>query len=138
MGKPKKRPSREDNRTPTTLLMALFGGTCAFIAVETTLPDLMELWGRQIDKVQGWQVHMGAACGGIVTFFTFLFILEVLESRSRTAAWRSSAPWLPLVALTLLATFIHIPYYIVILAGTIYGVWAYHQTSNVRRSSRLP
>jgi hypothetical protein len=73
-----------------------------------------------------------------MTFFIFLFILEVLETRSRMTAWRSSVPWLPLVGLTMLATIIHIPYYIVILAGTIYGVWAYRQTSSVRQSSRLP
>ena len=138
MVKKKKRSNYEFNHTPTTLLMALFGGACASIAVETTLPDLMELWGRQMNKLPGWQVHMGSACSGIITFFTFLFILEVLETRSRITAWRSSAPWLPLVGLTLLATIIHIPYYIVIAVGAIYGIWAYHQTSSVRRSSRLP
>lgn len=42
MGKLKRRSSYEYSHTPTTLLMALFGGACAFIAVETTLPDLME------------------------------------------------------------------------------------------------
>lgn len=89
-------------------------------------------------KLPAWQVHMGSVCIGIMTFFTFLFVLEVLETRSHMTAWRSSAPWLPLVGLTLLATIIHIPFYIVILSGTAYGVWAYRQTSNVRRSSRLP
>ena len=138
MGKRKKRSSYEYNHTSTTLLMALFGGACAFIAVETTLPDLIESWGRQMKKLPGWQVHMGSACSGIMTFFTFLFILEVLETRSRITAWRSSAPWLPLVGLTLLATIIHIPYYIVILIGATYSIWAYRQTFNVRRSSRLP
>jgi hypothetical protein len=60
------------------------------------------------------------------------------ETRSRRTAWRSSAPWLPLVGLTLLAAIIHIPYFIVITAGTICGVWAYRQTSSVRRTPRLP
>ena len=138
MGKRKGRSSYEYNHTPTTLLMALFGGTCAFIAVETTLPDLIGSWGRQIEKLPAWQVHMGSACSGIIAFLTFLFIQEVLETRSRIVAWRSTGPWLPLVGLTLLATIIHIPFYIVILVGTIYGVWAYRQTSSVRRSSRLP
>ena len=80
---------------------------------------------------------MGATCVDVITFFVFLFFLELLETRSRLTAWRASAPWLPLVGLTLLATIIHIPFYIVILAGTIYGVWAYRQTSSVRRSARL-
>jgi hypothetical protein len=35
MGKRKRRSSHEFNHTPTTLLMALFGGACAFIAIVT-------------------------------------------------------------------------------------------------------
>jgi hypothetical protein len=138
MQKRKKRSSYQYNHTPTTLLMALFGGACVFIAVETTLPDVMNLWGRQMNKLPGWQVHMGSACGGVMTFFTFLFLLELHETRSRITAWRSSAPWLPVVGLTVLATIIHIPYYIVILTGTIFAIWAYRQTSSVRQSPRLP
>jgi hypothetical protein len=138
MGKRKKRSSYEFNHTSTTLMIALFACACAFLAVETTLLDLMESLGFQMKKLPGWQFHMGSASSGIMTFFIFLFILEVLETRSRMTAWRSSVPWLPLVGLTMLATIIHIPYYIVILAGTIYGVWAYRQTSSVRQSSRLP
>ena len=137
MGKGKRLSSSEYNHTPTTLLVALFGAACAFIAVETTLPDLMESWGSQMKKLPGWQVHMGSACSGIITFFIFLFILEALETRSRITAWRSSAPWLPLVGLTLLATIIHVPLCIVILVGTIYGVCAYRRTSSVRRLSGL-
>lgn len=133
MGKRKKRSSEEYNHTPITLLVALFGGASGFIAVEATLPDLMDSLGRQINKLPGWQLHMGSACAGIITFFIFLFILEVLETKSRITAWRASAPWLPLAGLTLLATIIHISYYLVIPTGTIYGVWAYRLTSNVRR-----
>jgi hypothetical protein len=137
MGRRKSRSAYECNHTPTTLLLALFGGSCAFIAVETTLSDVMDLWGSQMNKFPGWQFHMGSACSGIVTFLIFLFLLELHETRSRITAWRSSAPWLPLVGLILLATIIHIPYYIVILVGMIGGVWAYRQTASVRRSPRL-
>ena len=133
----KKRPSHEYHHTAITLLVALFGGACAFFAVEIFLPDLLELYERQIGIFPRWQIHMGATCVDVITFFVFLFFLELLETRSRLTAWRASAPWLPLVGLTLLATIIHIPFYIVILAGTIYGVWAYRQTSSVRRSARL-
>ncbi len=135
----RKNPSSyEYNHTPTTLLLALLGGSCAFIAVETTLPDVMDQWGSHVNEFPAWQFHMGAACIAIMTFFTFLFFLELHETRSRTTAWRSSAPWLLLVALTLLATIIHVPYYVVILVGAICSVWAYRQTSSVRRSPRLP
>jgi hypothetical protein len=137
MGKRKNRSSDEHSRIPTTLMVALLGGSCAFIAVETTLPDLMDLWGSQMNKFPGWQFHMGSVCGGILTFLAFLFLLELHETKSRITAWRSSAPWLPLVGLTLLATIIHIPYYIVILVGTVFAVWAYLQTSSVRRTPRL-
>ena len=137
MARRKKRPSYEYHHTPTTLLVALFGGACAFIAVEIFLPDLLELWEHQIGKFPRWQIHMGATCIEIMTFFAILFLLELFETRSRLTAWRASAPWLPLVGLTLLATIIHIPYYIVILAGAIYGVWAYRQTSSVRCSHQL-
>jgi hypothetical protein len=138
MGRRKKRPRYEYHHTPTTLLVALFGGACAFIAVEIFLPDLLELCERQIGKFPGWQIHMGATCIEITTFFAFLFLLELLETKSRLTAWRASAPWLPLVGLALLATIIHIPFYIVILVGTTYGVWAYRQTSGVRCSRRHP
>lgn len=136
MGRRESRSAYEYNHTPTTVLLALLAGSCAFIAVETTLPDVMDLWGSQLNKFPGWQFHMGSACSGIATFFALLFLLELLETRSRITAWRSSAPWLPLVGLALLAAIIHIPCYIVILAGTILAVWAYLQTSSVRRSPR--
>jgi len=138
MGRRKNRSSDKYSHTPTTLMVALLGGSCAFIAVETTLPDVLDVWGSQMNKIPGWQFHMGSACSGIVTFFTFLYLLELHETKSRITAWRSSAPWLPLVGLTLLATIVYIPWCIVILAGIILGVWAYRQTSSVRRSPRLP
>jgi hypothetical protein len=49
------------------------GGLCEVIAVETTLPNVMDLWGSKMNKFPGWQIHVGSACGGIVTFFTVLF-----------------------------------------------------------------
>jgi hypothetical protein len=125
--------SHDYNHTPTTLLMALFGGACAFITVESTLPDAMESLEHHMNKLPGWQVHMGSACVGIIAFLTFLFILELLETRSKRTAWRCSAPWLPLFGLTAIATAVHIPFYIVALVGSVYGVFAYRRTSSVRR-----
>jgi hypothetical protein len=137
MGKWKKNSTKEFNHTPTTLLMALFGGACAFITVENIIDDIMESWGHQVRKLMGWQVDMGSLCVGIVTFFIFLFILEVFETRSKITAWRSSAPWLPLVGLTAIATVVHIAFYIVAPIGALFGVWAYRKTNNVRRSTRM-
>lgn len=136
MGKRKRQSRYEHNHTPTTLLMASFGGSCAFITIETTFPDLIELWRQNMNKLPGWQVHMGSVCVGTLTFFLFLYFLEVIETRSKITAWRSSAPWLPLILLTALATIIHIPFYVVIPIGAIYGIWAYRRTCSVRQLPR--
>jgi hypothetical protein len=133
MEKRKVQPSHDYNHTPATLLMALFGGACAFITVESTLPDAMESLEHHMNKLPGWQVHMGSACFGIIAFLTFLFSLELLETRSKRTAWRCSAPWLPLFGLTAIATAVHIPFYLVALLGAIYDVFAYRWTSSVRR-----
>lgn len=139
MGKWKKKKSTyEYHDTPTTLLVASFGGACAFIIVVNTIDVIVESFGHQATKLLAWQVNMGALCVGIATFFVFLYILELLETRSKTTAWRSSAPWLPLAGLSAIATVIHIPFYIVALIGAIYGVWAYRRTNSVRRLTRLP
>jgi hypothetical protein len=134
----KKKPTFEYHDTPTTLVVASFGGACAFITVVNTIGDIVESLGHQANKLLAWQVNMGALCVGIVTFFVFLFILVVLETRSKITAWRSSAPWLPLAGLTAIATVIHISFYIVALTGVIYGVWAYRRTSIIRQMARLP
>jgi hypothetical protein len=133
MEKRRVQSSHEYNHTPTTLLMALFGGACAFITVESTLPDAVESLEHHMNKLPGWQVHMGSACVGIIAFLTFLFILELLETRSKRTAWRCSAPWLPLFGLTAIATAVHVPFYLVALVGAIYGVFAYRRTSSERR-----
>ena len=133
MEKRRVQSSHEYNHTPTTLLMALFGGACAFITVESTLPDAMESLEHHMNKLPGWQVHMGSACVGFVAFLTFLFILEAFETSSKKTAWRCSAPWIPLVGLTATASVIHIPFYLVALIGFVYGVCAYRRTSSVRR-----
>ena len=133
MEKRRVQSSHDYNHTPTTLLMALFGGACAFITVESTLPDAMESLEHHMNKLPGWQAHMGSASVGIIAFLTFLFILELLETRSKRTAWRCSAPWLPLFGLAAIATAVHIPFYLVALLGAIYDVFAYRWTSSVRR-----
>jgi hypothetical protein len=138
MSKRRNRSHHEYNDTQATLLMAVFGGTCAFFSVETIFPDVMESLGHQMSKLPGWKLHMGSMCVGILVFLIALFFLEVLETRSNITAWRSSAPWLPLAGLTAMATVIHIPLYIVVMLGGLCGVWAYRRTCSVRRSPHLP
>ena len=132
MGQGKNKRRYEYNDTAITLHVALFCGACAVLTVESFAGDAMHTGWQLIDRVPVWQLNMGSVCGGIITFFVFLFILEFLETNSRTTAWRSSAPWLPLVGLTALATLVHILFYIVLLLGASYAVWAYRRTSSVR------
>jgi hypothetical protein len=134
MGQRKKNRSNEYNDTMTTLLVALFCGACAVLTVESYGGDAKDAKWLLMDRVSAWQLHMGSACVGIITFFAFLFILEFLETKSKITAWRSSAPWLPLVGLTALATAVHIPIYIIFLVGGSHAVWAYRRTSTVRRT----
>jgi hypothetical protein len=136
VGHKRKSGSNEYNDTMTTLLVALFCGACAVLTIESYGGDAKDAGWLRMERVPAWQLHIGTVCVGIITFFVFLFILEFLETRSRITAWRSSAPWLPLVGLTALATLVHIPFYIVLLVGASYTVWAYRRTCSVRRSLR--
>src|ERR1035438_5467033 len=136
MGQRKKQSSHDYNHSPTTLLVALFGGACAFITVESIYGDANDAGWQQMNRFPAWQVHMGSVCAGTITFFVFLFILEFLETKSKITAWRSSAPWLPLVGFTALATVVHISLCIVLLAGASYAVYAYRRTCSARRSPR--
>jgi hypothetical protein len=136
MAKRQKEPSNEYSHTPTTLLVALFGCACAFITVESICGDANDAAWQQMNRLPAWQVQMGAVCVGIITFLVFLFVLEFLETQSKMTAWRSSAPWLPLLGLTALATAIHIPIYVVFLIGGSYAGWAYRRTYSVRSSPK--
>jgi hypothetical protein len=60
-----------------------------------------------------------------------LYFLEELARKSRILAWRSSSAWLPLIALTGLATAIHVSLYVVIPIGALYSLWAYRRTRSV-------
>jgi hypothetical protein len=71
---------------------------------------------------------MGSVCLGSVAFVITLFCFEVLEKKSRSLAFNSAIPWLPLVAITGLAAIIHIPAFIVIIVGLIYGTWVYRRS----------
>jgi Na+-transporting NADH:ubiquinone oxidoreductase subunit NqrB len=136
MRKRRKRSNLEPGDTFSTLFMAFFGGACGFITVENTLPDLLETAGHKLNKLPAWRLHMGSGCAGIATFSLFLFFLELSRTKSRVASWRISSPWLPLVGLTLLASIVHISYFIVIPVGVLYNGWAYYLNSIARHQPR--
>lgn len=83
-------------------------------------------------QLPGWRAHMGSAWMGTLAFVTALFLLENLGGQSRSRALRSAIPWLPLVALAGLATAIHIPISLVILAAAFYSPWAYLRMRTIR------
>jgi hypothetical protein len=85
-----------------------------------------------IRGLPGWRAHMASACIGTLAFATSLFLLESLGGRSKSSALRSAVPWFPIVALTGLATAIHIPIYVVVLVTVFYSPWAYLRTRATR------
>jgi hypothetical protein len=82
--------------------------------------------------VSMWRVHMGCACVGAATFVLALFCLERLARGSMISAMRSTIPWSPLIAITGIATAIHIPLYIVIPLIILLSRWAYRRSMAVR------
>jgi hypothetical protein len=130
----KKQPDADwvCDPTPTALAVACFGGTCGMYTAALIYDSLTESGSATIPWLLPWRAHMAIACVGVVSFIVSLYFLEVLGRRSKHKAWKSSASWLPLVALTGSATVIHVPTYAVILVGTVYGGWAYRRTRAVR------
>jgi hypothetical protein len=127
MTKRREQPNREFEQTLFALLIALLGGSAVSFYFGSALLDLQSIDNQNARKLPGWQVSMGSICLGMIAFVVILFCLEILSKRSKIAGWRSSWPWLPLVGLTALATFVHIPAYFVIPAGAIHGTWAYRR-----------
>jgi hypothetical protein len=82
--------------------------------------------------VSMWRVHMGCACVGSAAFVLALFFLECLGRGSVTLALRSTIPWSALIALSGIATIVHIPIYVTIPLTVINSVWAYRRTLAVR------
>lgn len=108
-------------------LAALFGAG-AFYCVEIIYDNIKDSGAPDMQQLPGWRAHMGSACVGSLAFVTALFLLESLGRRSKLVAARSAVPWLPIVALTGLATAVHIPVYVVIFVAAIYSPWAYLRT----------
>ena len=129
MAKHKKRARHEYNPFSTTLTVAAFVGACALMTLESFSEDIMDLFTSFASSILPWQFHMGSVCAGLATFVASLYLLGVFETKSKTTAWHLSWPWLPLVPLTAFATVIAIPFYLTLLVGVIYSLWAYRRSS---------
>jgi hypothetical protein len=130
----KRRPKKKTkNRTRSadlafpTIWIAAMCGAAMFQYTEFVYMSSIDENGQPAN-IPIWRVHMGSVCLGSVAFVITLFCFEVLEKKSRSLAFNSAIPWLPLVAITGLAAIIHIPAFIVIIVGLIYGTWVYRRS----------
>ena len=135
MKRRREPPNGEFDQTFVTLLIASLGGAGTSLYFGSDFLDFQNIDDHSFRELPSWQVFMGMICIGMIAFVVILFCLEILRKRSKIAGWRSSWPWLPLVGLTALATFVHIPVYFVIPAGAIHGAWAYRRICRASGSS---
>lgn len=112
--------------------IATLCGTTALYCGEIIWDNIKDSGAPDIRQLPGWRAHMASACVGTLAFVISLFLLESLGRRSKSSALRSTVPWLPIVALTGLATAIHIPIYMVALLIAIYSPWAYLHSRQAR------
>lgn len=127
-----KRQKNTADSTSMALALSTLIGAAALYCTEIVYDNLRGSGASDIREFPGWRAHMGSACVGSLAFVVTLFLLESVGRGSKRVAVRSAAPWWPIVALTGLATAIHIPVYLVILAAAIITPWAYFRTRAVR------
>jgi hypothetical protein len=129
----KAKPQKQiTDSTPTAVALATFFGAAALYCGEIIYDNIKDSGAPDMRQLPGWRAHMASACVGTLAFVISLFLLESLGRRSKGSALRSTVPWLPVVALTGLATAIHIPVYMVALLIALYSPWAYLHTRQTR------
>jgi hypothetical protein len=130
--KKNKQQKQARDSTPMAVAIATLVGAAALYCGEIIYSNIKDSGSPDMQELPRWRAHMGVACAGTLAFVTALFLLESLGGRSKSVALRSAVPWLPLVALTGLATATHIPVYVVILLIALYSPWAYLRTRSIR------
>lgn len=127
-----RRHKQIKDSTPMAVTIATLCGATALYCGEIIYDSIKDSGAPDMRHLPGWRAHMASACVGTLIFVISLFLLESLSRRSKSSALRSTVPWLPLVALTGLATAIHVPTYIVALLTVLYSPWAYLHTRPAR------
>jgi hypothetical protein len=132
--KKKKQPDVkwDQDPTPAALIAACAAGICGLYTAACVCDALTKSGNIVIPSLPPWRAHMAITCAGMVSFTLSLYFLEVLGRRSKQKAWKSSASWLPLVALTASASVVHVPTYAVVPIGILCGGWAYRRTRAIR------
>lgn len=131
MRKRKQKPTHSPEQTVIAFGIGCLASAGIAYVLETTY-DYMIDTGEKLTGLPGWRAHMGTACLGLSVFTLTFYLLEVLGRKSRTDAWRTSSPWLPLVGLTAAATVVHMPAYLVLVVSLVYGVWAFRRMRSIR------
>lgn len=127
MKKPRSQPG---DSTLVALAVAVLCGATALYCSEVIYGNIADSGSRRAALAPSWRGHMLAGCIGAAVLVLSLFLLERIGGRSKSHALRCVIPWLPLVAVTGLASIIHISSYLVVLAIVVYSPWAYR---NMRR-----
>jgi hypothetical protein len=128
-----KQQKRARDLTPMAVAIATLTGAAALYCGEIIYDNIKDSGAPDMRQLPGWRAHMASACVGTLAFVISFFLLESLSRRSKGSALRSTVPWLPVVALTGLATAIHIPTYMVALLIALYSPWAYLYSRQARQ-----
>jgi hypothetical protein len=109
----KKAGSRRNTSddTPIAIAAAAVFGCGAFYCAEIIYGNI-----NDTRPIQEWPAHWSSACVASVVFVVGLYLLESLGRRSKVVALRSAAPWLPIIGITGLATAVHLPVNVVVMA----------------------
>jgi hypothetical protein len=122
--------------TPVAMAIAVLCGAAALYCSEIIYDNIKDTGSPDVNALPGWRAHMAAGCIGAAALVISLFLLERVGGRSKSRAFRSVLPWLPLVMVTGLGTVIHIPSYAVVAAITFYSPWAYISMRGHAKSDR--
>lgn len=132
MKKNKRRRKSDTTSGSSTLQVAgVIGGLGGLSGGEVLYIALKGPGGYQVPGLPSWRAHSACICLGLVSFVVTFFCLVELETKSRILAWRSSAPWIPLILVTAFSTVIHIPALFLLPACAIYFIWAYRHVISV-------
>jgi hypothetical protein len=131
MAKRKKQSENSPDQTLVAFVAGCTGGVAVAYIAEITYEAIRDE-GAQMPGLPAWRVHMACACVGMVALTLSFYLLEVVGRQSKRVAWRSSSLWTPLIAVTGVATVIHIPAYAVMIVSIAYSVWAFRKMRTIR------
>jgi hypothetical protein len=122
-----RRARQKRSATPVALAVSVLCGLTALYCTEVIFSNIDQPGAT-------WRRHMAGVWIGTAVLVISLFLLERIGGRSNQQSFRSALPWTPLVALTGLATIVHISAVLVVTVIVFYSPWAYTQMKSHTRS----